>query len=157
MKTLTNLFVSLLFIAFVIILSGCDSTSYEVSTQPTSVTASVQHIEIEETKPLVTETLCTEETEHLEDHITFEFSYIDSSDVMPYALVSPSVVDEDTSIPLIVSTANSVISYIKRLLFSSPYFAKTLLSDHNGLCMPKPIPHSFSEHTATATCQAPVR
>lgn len=104
MKKSNNIFVGLLFIALVIILSGCDNTSNEVSYETTVVTSSVQHIEIENTEPYVSETVCTTETkpEILVEDISFEFNYIDDGEVMPYALVSPSVVDEDTQIPLIV-------------------------------------------------------
>ena len=104
MKNFNNIFVSLLLIAFVTFLSGCDNTSNEVYTEPTITTSSVQHIEIEESEPYVSETVCTIETqpEILAEHITFEFSYVPSGEFMPYALVSPSVVDEDTSLPLIV-------------------------------------------------------
>lgn len=103
-KFLNNIFVSLLFIALVTILSGCNNTSNEVYTEPTVVTSSVQNIEIEETKPYIPETTYPAETEPeiLVEDITFEFNYVSNGEVMPYVLVSPSVVDEDTSIPLIV-------------------------------------------------------
>lgn len=102
MKKLSSIFVSLLFIVLVIILSGCDTASNEVCTEAT--VASSRHIEIEETKPYVVETVPTVETESevLDEDIAFDISYVDDGEVMPYALVSPSIVDEDDSLPLIV-------------------------------------------------------
>lgn len=102
MKKLSSIFVSLLFIALVIILSGCNNTSNEVYTDPT--VASSQHIEIEESDPYVAETVPAVETkpEVLTEDVTFDISYVDDGEVMPYALVSPSAVDEDSALPLIV-------------------------------------------------------
>lgn len=102
MKKLSSIFVSLLFIALVIILSGCNDTSNEVYIEPTVV--SVQHIEIEESEPYVLETIPTVETEPeiIDEDTTFEISFVNDGEVMPYALVSPSTVDEEDSLPLIV-------------------------------------------------------
>lgn len=109
MKNFKNIFRSLLLIALAFFLTGCAVAHFEKNVDHE------EYIEIEETvcetteSSLLTETELTIETLPVEKQynafdkdITYEISYVDEGEVMPYALFTPSSADDDISIPLIV-------------------------------------------------------
>ena len=112
MKNLKNIFSSLLLIALAIFISGCNSTHSEATVETTAVHQ--EHIEIEETIETTEATLPTETEAPIETlpkktratafdkDTTYEISFIDDGEIMPYALLTPSTANDYTDIPLIV-------------------------------------------------------
>ena len=102
MKKTNYIFASLLFIALAILLLGCSNTPHAHSTEPTII---CEHpIETEEAmfetsnvEPAIIET-----QPEPDENVSFDISYVDDGEAMPYALLAPSSANADTSIPLIV-------------------------------------------------------
>ena len=105
MKKVKYIFEALLIAILAIFLLGCDNATVayvqNIENEMHAEESEVVQTELEETELVETQPVETL-PETFDENVTFNVSYVEDGEVMPYALIEPASVDNNTPMPLIV-------------------------------------------------------